>query len=230
MSYVAIILGKPGSGKTCSLRNFEDCAIIQSIKKPLSFKGKRKVAATTNFAKLRAWLNNDKEHNAIFLDDFGYNITALFVKGRLDKTTKDRDGFAVYSDIAAEVYNTVTQLLEDGRDDRIVYIAMHEAKNDYGDLEPSTVGKFVNEKLCLSGMVTIMLHSVEENGEYKFITNGSPFKSPVDMLEQEEPNDLFEIDKKIREFYDLAPAGKRALSQKQENAKMEKENEKKEGK
>ena len=50
---------------------------------------------------------------------------------------------------------------------------------------------------------------VYKNGEYIFQTQNdgtSVCKSPMDMFEQKEmPNDLFEVDKLIREYYGFKP-------------------------
>ena len=40
MSYACLVLGESGSGKTCSLRNFDPtkCLLIQPLRKPLPFR------------------------------------------------------------------------------------------------------------------------------------------------------------------------------------------------
>ena len=89
--------------------------------------------------------------------------------------------------------------------DKIVYIIMHEDINDFGDIKPKTIGKMLDEKICLEGMFTIVLRCVQENGKHLFITQadgGAVSKSPMGMFESLEiDNDLALVDKTIREYY-----------------------------
>lgn len=86
---------------------------------------------------------------------------------------------------------------------------MHEDKNEFGDVKPKTIGKLLDDKVCIEGLFTIVLHAISEGGEYKFRTqtDGSDVaKSPIDMFDSEEiPNDLKAVDQKVREFYELTP-------------------------
>ena len=63
----------------------------------------------------------------------------------------------------------------------------------------------LNEKVKLVGMFTIVLMATSAGGEYRFITNGQPLKSPQGMFPQEMDNDLKEVDRLIREFWGRAP-------------------------
>ena len=67
----------------------------------------------------------------------------------------------------------------------------------------------LSNQLVIEGLFSIVLRSVYRNGEYIFQTQNdgtSVCKSPMDMFEQKEmPNDLFEVDKLIREYYGFKP-------------------------
>ena len=206
MSIPVLILGEPGSGKSSSLRNFErgEIGVLQTIAKPLPFRNTLEVASSRDFDRIRSWLRNDKGHMAMMVDDFGYLITDLFMRYS-HGPEKLRDQYEVYKIIGAKAYNFITELMEDGFADRIVYIVMHVEKNQFGEIEPATVGKMLNEKVKLLGMVTIALMAVSDGDSHKFITNGQPLKSPPGMFDLEIDNDLKAVDAAIRDYYGLAP-------------------------
>lgn len=206
MSIPVLILGEPGSGKSTSLRNFgqDEIAVIQTISKPLPFKNALKVARSRDFATVRKWLLAEKRYNAVAVDDFGYLITDTYMRYS-HGPEKLRDQYEVYKVIGAEVYGLVNAVMEDGQDDRIVYLMMHLDRDSMGNVEPATVGRMLNEKVKLIGMFTIALMATSAGGEYKFVTNGQPFKSPPEMLPQEMPNDLKAVDSAIREYWNLKP-------------------------
>lgn len=206
MSIPVLIIGEPGSGKSTSMRNFKrgELGVIQTIGKPLPFRNDLEVAKSRDIAKVRAWLRNDKRHMAMMVDDFGYLITDIYMKYSYG-VEKLRDQYEVYKIIGAEVYNLVNELMEDGQDNRIVYLTMHVERNNHGDIEPATVGKMLNEKVKLLGMFTIVLMAVCDGDEYRFVTNGQPLKSPPGMFEREIPNDLKAVDSTIREYWGMKP-------------------------
>lgn len=206
MSVPVLILGEPGSGKTSSLRNFGDdeIAVIQTIKKPLPFRSRIKTAQSRSFEQITAWLKADKSHSALMVDDFGYLITDTYMRYSYGDE-KLRDQYEVYKIIGAKVYNLIISLMEDGFDNRIVYMTMHIDRDNFGGIEPATVGKMLNEKIKLIGMFTIAIMAVANGDDYKFVTNGQPLKSPPEMFEREMPNDLKMVDTTIRDYWGMAP-------------------------
>lgn len=84
---------------------------------------------------------------------------------------------------------------------------MHEDTNDFGDIKPKTIGKMLDEKVCLEGMFTIVLRCVSNENKHMFITqssNGAVSKSPIDMFDSLEiDNDLKIVDGKIREYFEI---------------------------
>lgn len=207
MSIPVLILGEPGSGKSSSMREFteDELGVIQTIAKPLPFRNSLKVARSRNFAQVKSWLLATKKYRAMVVDDFGYLITDTYMRYS-HGPEKLRDQYEVYKIIGAEVYNLINALNEDGQDERVVYLMMHVERDSFGHIEPATVGKMLNEKVKLVGMFTIVLMATSEGGDYRFITNGQPLKSPEGMFPQEMPNDLKAVDTAIREFWGMKPS------------------------
>ena len=90
-------------------------------------------------------------------------------------------------------------------DDVIVYIVLHEDTNDMGETKLRTIGKLIDNKVCMEGMVTICIRCMSDNGKHFFRTQTDGFditKTPEDMFEEAEiDNNLKLVDDTIREFY-----------------------------
>ena len=84
---------------------------------------------------------------------------------------------------------------------------MHEDTNDFGQIRPKTIGKLLDEKVCIEGMFTIVLRCIEESGKHLFVTqsaDGAVRKSPIGMFETLTiDNDLLIVEKAIREYYEI---------------------------
>ena len=89
---------------------------------------------------------------------------------------------------------------------------MHEDKDDAGEVKAKTIGRLLDEKVCVEGMFTIVLRCVEEGGNHYFVTqsaNGAISKSPIGMFEDLTiDNDLAAVDATIREFYEMTDKNK----------------------
>lgn len=207
MAQVAMIIGKSGSGKSTSMRNFakDELALINVNKKPLPFKGKfDSTLETTNYEQIeKAIFSTQKK--AIVIDDAGYLITNQFMMGHGEN--KGNAVFELYNSLADNFYKLIKFCQEKVNDEKIVYFVMHEDKNEFGDVKPKTIGKLLDEKVCVEGLFTIVLRAECKEGKYIFHTktDGSDVtKTPMGLFESETiPNDLKEVDKTIREYYDL---------------------------
>ena len=75
-----------------------------------------------------------------------------------------------------------------------------------GKVKIKTIGKLLDDKITIEGMVTIVLRTCVEGGEYFFRTknNGQDtVKSPLGMFDDELiPNDLLTVKNKINEYYE----------------------------
>ena len=207
MAQVILLLGKSGSGKSTSMRNFahDELALINVNKKPLPFRGKfDSNLETTNYEQIeKAIFSTQKK--VIVIDDAGYLITNQFMMGHGEN--KGNAVFELYNSLADNFYKLIKFCQEKVADDKTVYFVMHEDKNDFGDIKPKTIGKLLDEKVCVEGLFTIVLRAECLNGEYIFHTktDGSDVtKTPIDMFEKETvPNDLKAVDAVIREYYEL---------------------------
>lgn len=199
MGVPVLILGPSGSGKTYSLRNLpkESYGLIECEKTMLPFRGGVKFARTKDFAKLRGTIElYAQRYKVVAVDDFGYCVTDLFIRH-----IGDKDQFAIYKAIAAEVYNTIEMINGALPEDVIVYITMHSDADALNNIVPKIMGKMVNEKIDLIGMVNICILAEMVDGEYSFIVSGKPPAKSCGMFETDRmPNDLAPIDKAIRDF------------------------------
>lgn len=142
------------------------------------------------------------------IDDAGYIMTNTFMRSH-----GKGDQFALYNTIGDTMWGLLRFIKMELPDDVLVYIMMHEDADDYGNTKLRTIGKLLDQKVCLEGMVTICLHCITKGKEHLFVTNSNGLgieKSPENMLEYEEPNDLKAIDTKIRKFWGIEPTTKEA--------------------
>ncbi len=143
---------------------------------------------------------------AIVIDDAGYLITNQFMHGH-SAAGGGNSVFTLYNEIGDRFWRLVQYVTNDLPADKIVYFMMHEDKNDVGDIKPKTIGKLLDEKVCLEGMFTIVLRCMSEGGNHYFrttTTGADVTKTPIDMFTSEEEeidNDLKLVDARIRDFY-----------------------------
>lgn len=139
MGIGVLIIGKSGSGKSTSLRNFkkDEVGIINVIGKPLPFKNDLITIDTDNYADIKKILQ-DAKAKSIVIDDAGYLITNQFMR----KHSNVGGGNAVYNlynELADNFWSLIANDIKNSPNDRITYLFMHEDKNDFGDIKPKTV-------------------------------------------------------------------------------------------
>ena len=207
MGIPVLIMGKSGAGKSRSMKNCvgKDFGLIRVLNKPLPFKGKLAGNVCTDYGKIKAAIKSKQWPKSIVIDDAGYLITKQFMYGH-STTGKGNAVFGLYNQLADDFYRLIDCISNEVPEDRIVYVIMHEDVNEFGDIGPKTIGKLLDEKVCLPGMFTIILRAVK--GErYVFVTqsrDGAVSKSPDDMFpEIEIDNDLLLVDNTIREYYGI---------------------------
>lgn len=208
MAIPVLIIGKSGSGKSASLRNFlpEEIDIINIEGKPLPFRSVHQTIDTDNYKTVAEKIKSSKKP-AVAIDDAGYLITNQFMRGHSSAGTGNAV-FAFYNNIADKFWKLITFIKGNGvAPDKVVYIMMHEDQNDFGSIKPKTLGRLLDEKVCIEGMFTIVLRSVYHDGGYFFKTKTDGLdvcKTPIGMFENAEiENDLKVVDMAIREYYGL---------------------------
>lgn len=205
---LSLIIGKSGAGKSTCLRNVnpDDIALISVLGKPLPFKGGNKIPTlvTDDYLKIMSALKGAKK-DIIVIDDANYLMTNQFMKNHAS-TGGGNGVFTLYNKIGDNFWN----LIEEARvlpGNKRVYFMMHEEQNDFGQTKPKTIGKMIDEKVCLEGMFTIVLHAMVKDGKHIFTTqsDGSDVaKSPMGMFDSFEiDNDLAIVDKAICDYYEI---------------------------
>ena len=200
-SVPVLLIGKSGSGKSASLRNFkkDEIAIANVLGKPLPFKTDLDAPKVDDYnIILKAIQNTDKK--VIVIDDAGYLITNEFMAKSSVK------GYDKYNDMANNFWNLINGIknIEGGK---TVYLIMHEDEDELGNVKPKTIGKLLDDKCNIQGIFTICLRSMFDNGNYIFRlkTNGQDcVKTPIGLFDEEQmENNLKIVDEKIREYYEL---------------------------
>jgi hypothetical protein len=207
-----MVLGQSGTGKSTSLRNMSpaDTLLIQVIPKPLPFRSKdwksvkdggNVIVSATSDAICAAMVKTSRP--IIVVDDFQYLLATEFME-RAHET-----GYAKFTEMARHYYDVLTTAANLPAHKR-VYLLSHTDTSDTGQIKAKTIGKLLDEKITVEGLVTIVLRTHVINGQYVFSTrnNGSDtVKTPLGLFEEEHiPNDLMAVDKAITAYYDLSKA------------------------
>lgn len=207
MGLPILIYGKSGSGKSRSLKFFKENEIllVNIEGKALPFRNSFKYICKSD--KLDTIIEQMQKMpcKIAVIDDAGYLMTHHFMDNHRNK--KGNASFDMYDDIADKMYFLVQRVKKDLPDDVTVYIMLHEDTNDSGDTKIRTIGKLLDNKVCLEGMVTICLRCMSDTGKHFFRTQTDGFditKSPEELFAEDEieiDNNLKYVDQKIREFY-----------------------------
>lgn len=213
MSIPVLIMGRSGSGKTYSIKNFapNEVGVISVEKGRLPFKSDIKVVKIPKdfggkdtmkqlHQKRYEWLENIIETakvKSIVIDDSQY----LLVNEMFDRSNEP--GYNKFTDMAVNFRDLIHYINETPQDDKIVYFLHHSELDADGREKVKTTGKMLDEKLVLEGCFDVVLYCKDQ----KFYTqsNGqSTAKSPEGMFDAVEiPNDLKAVDNAIRDYWGL---------------------------
>lgn len=213
MAIPVLIMGRSGSGKTYSIKNFkpEEVGVISVEKGRLPFKSDIKVVKIPKDLGIKdnpklenqrkyEWLEDLIERatvKSIVIDDSQY----LLVNEMFDRAKES--GYNKFTDIAVNFRDLIHYINETPQPDKIVYFLHHSEVDERGREKAKTVGKMLDEKLVIEGCFDVVLYCDDQ----KFYTqaNGqSTAKSPEGMFDAVEiPNDLKAVDTAIREYWNL---------------------------
>lgn len=214
MAIPVLLIGKSGSGKTYSLKNFkaDEVGVISVEKGRLPFKtdiktarvpkdptdGQAKNAAQVNQAKY-AWITNvirKSKAKSVAIDDSQY----LLVNELFDRAYEK--SYDKFNELAVKFRDLIHFVNDLEEEDKIVYFLHHSEMDDDGRAKVKTVGKMLDSVLTVEGCFDIVIYCQD----YKFFTqaNGiSTAKSPEGMFPLEMPNDLKAVDDAIRDYYGI---------------------------
>lgn len=220
MAIPVLVMGRSGSGKTYSIKNFspDEVGVISVEKGRLPFKSDIKVvkipdsleAEAQSYAQLNAarygWIQmviKTSKVKALVIDDSQY----LLVNELFDRAKEK--GYDKYVDMAANFRELVHFINRLPEDDKIVYFLHHTETDTNGREKAKTIGRMLDEKLVLEGCFDIVLYCEDQ----KFYTQGngqSSAKTPEGLFDATEiPNDLKSVDAAIRSYWNLGPTPKK---------------------
>lgn len=207
-----LIIGKSGSGKTYSIKNFKnnEVGIISVEKGRLPFKSDLQVArvpssfegvkdyATLYRAKYN-WILKAIEggkFKSMVIDDSQYLLANELFDRSMEK------GFDKFTQMAANFRGLIHNINESENEDKIVYFLHHTELDADGREKAKTIGKMLDEKLTVEGCFDIVIYC--QDHKFYTQTNGqSTAKTPEGMFDLEIPNDLKAVDDAIRDYYGL---------------------------
>ena len=213
MGMPILVYGKSGSGKSRSLKFFgEDEILLINIEgKELPFRSAFKYICRTDSLDTIITQIQKMPCKIAVIDDAGYLMTHHFMDNHRNK--KGNASFDMYDDIADKMYFLIQRIKKETPEDITVYIIFHEDTNDAGDTKIKTIGKLIDNKICMEGMVTVCIRCMSDNGKHFFRTQTDGFditKAPEDMFEEPEiDNNLKLVDDTIRSFYGWSKKAKK---------------------
>lgn len=206
MGLPILVIGKSGMGKSASLRNFDKdkLGVVNVLGKALPFQNDFNTIQTDNYSQIKQILLGSKV-NTLVIDDAGYLITNQFMRGHAGG--KGSSIFDLYNQMGDNFWELINFISYQLPNNKIVYLFMHEDKNELGDIKPKTIGRMLDEKVCVEGMFTIVLRAVKDDGNYVFSTQSNGFdvaKTPIGLFDKQYiDNDLRRITNEIRRYYKM---------------------------
>ena len=203
MGIPVLILGESGSGKSTSLRNFNEneVFICNVASKPFPFRKKLMSINTHDINKICAVVSKEN-CNCYVIDDSQYLMAfELFEKAK-------EVGYGKFTDIAVHFKQVIDVIRDYTPEDTIVYFLHHiETNTTTGKIKAKTVGQMLDNQLTLEGLFSICLMARTDGKRHWFDTQSdgfTPCKSPMEMFNTAEiDNDLKVVDDTIREYYGL---------------------------
>jgi len=119
----------------------------------------------SKITRLLKFINESRpEIQYIVIDDYGYTITNSFMRKASQR------GYDKFQDIGSDAFN-VLEAVASLRDDLFCFVMMHTEIDTHGKYKPRTVGKMIDQYICIEGKFTYVFHALVNDGQYKFLTN-----------------------------------------------------------
>lgn len=216
MATTILIIGESGTGKSTSIRTLDpkETYIINVLDKPLPFKGWKKnyqktngdpgnLFASDNYTHIIKCLKHISEKlihvKSIIIDDFQYVMGNEFMR------RASENGWGKFTEIAQHAWEIIMEA-QSLRSDLNVFFLSHSETDAFGKTKCKTIGKMLDEKICLEGMFTIVLSSIIIDEHHWFQTKNDGLimgKSPMDMFEDKLiPNDLQLVKYTIDDYFE----------------------------
>lgn len=204
MGIAVLVIGESGSGKTASLRNFQenDVSVLNVASKPLPFRNKNKIkmANKATYSMIKGAVSSGRTPSYV-IDDAQY----LMAFESFDKANET--GYGKFT-IMAKNYEEMLRYIQEETDPNvIVYVLQHIDRDEDGKVKAKTLGKMLDQQLTVEGLFSIVLLAQTDGKRHYFITQSdgtNPCKSPMEMFDEIEiDNDLKMVDDAIREYYGL---------------------------
>jgi hypothetical protein len=209
MGLPVLVLGPSGSGKTASLRNFapEEIGIFNVASKPLPFRKKLPKIDGASYQQIAEGIKQSK-CKVFAIDDSQY--LQVFENFRRAKEV----GYTKFVDMALAENSLIQFVIRQTPPDTIVYFLRHVEEFDDGRVRAKTIGKMLDNQLGgLEGLFAIVLFARTDGKDHWFETQSDGYtsaKTPMEMFDSLKiPNDLKEVDKTIREYYELGERDER---------------------
>ncbi len=207
MGNLIMVLGKSGSGKSTSLRNFapDEVGVFSVAGKRLPFRSELPVVQHANYKRIADILAANRRRCYV-IDDATYLM-------QLDNFARAKEaGYQKFTDMAV-AFQQLLQRASWTDDDTNVYFLMHPDSDEMGREKPKTIGKMLDEKLCVEGLFPIVIDARVTQGDdgrprHVFVTENDGTnlaKAPMGMLPEVMDNDLKAVDTAIREYWGMAP-------------------------
>lgn len=207
MGVSVLVLGRSGSGKSTSLRNFgeSEIGVFDVAGKPLPFRRRMQVIHRASYETIRQGLR-ENSMRAYAIDDANYLMAfENFAKAR-------QAGYEKFTTMAIN-FEQLLEAANATNDDTVTYFLMHPDYDEQGRMKPKSIGRMLDNQLCIEGMFPIVLVAERTEAGYVFATQTDGMtcaKSPMGLFDEPTvPNDLKAVDTAIREYWGMAPLGGR---------------------
>ena len=203
MGVIGMVKGATGSGKSTSLIGLPrgDVKVFGVTGKRLPFRTPLEITANASHRDIYAALRAN-EFKCYVIDDSTYLM-------QFDNFRRAREkGYDKFVDMAVN-FQTLLDAAAHTDDDTSVWFLHHPQFAEDGSSKPQTVGKMLDQQLCVEGLFDVILECEIVEGKHVFFTNEHGLaKTPLGMFdEQMIKNDLYVVEKTLRAFWGMKPLG-----------------------